>query len=186
MKIDKFFIGKRVRKARLENKLTQRDLAKHLGRSIGAISQLEKGITAVSAEDLYQIAVYFQKPIEFFFIDEEGEKLLDSFMDNLRRQPPEARKLSLELSNHLAGIYQLGDRLKLEDRSEISNEELKKFILDFFPAISAINAIAAFLNEIWEIVLTDPQTKSIDIQKLLDSVNIPLDIETLQQMVDNN
>ena len=71
------FIGERIRKARREKKLSQQDLASHLKRSIGAISQLEKDVTQVSAIDVFEIAKLFDKPIEYFFGEEFLEMVLN-------------------------------------------------------------------------------------------------------------
>ncbi len=59
-------IVKRIKEARIERRFTQQDIAKHLGRSTAAISELERGKVQVSASDLYQIAQLLNKPIEYF------------------------------------------------------------------------------------------------------------------------
>ena len=60
-------IVKRIKEARLERRLTQHNLAEHLGRSTAAISELERGKVQVTASDLYQISQMLNKPIEFFY-----------------------------------------------------------------------------------------------------------------------
>jgi len=45
-----------------------------LGITASTISELERGEVQISASDIYQIAQILNKPIEFFYGEEYGEK----------------------------------------------------------------------------------------------------------------
>ncbi len=60
-------LGNDIRALRKSRTLTLNDLALELGRSVGFISQLERGISEPSIADLRKIARLFDVPISFFF-----------------------------------------------------------------------------------------------------------------------
>ena len=71
-------IVKRIKDARIERGLTQKDLADHLGRTAAAISDLERGKVQISASDLYKLAVFLGKPVEYFYgINYSGKEIED-------------------------------------------------------------------------------------------------------------
>ena len=61
------YIRERIKMARGEAAMSQEDLAKHLGKSRVAISDLERGRVQVNASDLALIAKSLEKPISYFF-----------------------------------------------------------------------------------------------------------------------
>lgn len=60
-------VGSDVRKLRKRRMMTITQLAARLDRSIGFISQIERGLSQPSIEDLRTIAQVFDVPISFFF-----------------------------------------------------------------------------------------------------------------------
>lgn len=60
-------LGKKIKLARLQANLNQRQLAKRLGRTGASIAYLEQGKRAISTDILSEIADATGKPITFFF-----------------------------------------------------------------------------------------------------------------------
>jgi transcriptional regulator with XRE-family HTH domain len=61
------FIRERIRQAREEARLTQRQMAKLLAVSQSAISDIERGRVQISAKDLARFAKILGKPIAYFY-----------------------------------------------------------------------------------------------------------------------
>ena len=66
-------LSKRLKKARIEAGLKQKDLAKCLGIPVSAVSLLENGIRGVDVLELTLIADLYQKQPEWFYFDEIPE-----------------------------------------------------------------------------------------------------------------
>lgn len=62
-------VGTDIRALRKSRGITISDMADRLGRSLGFISQIERGLSVPSIEDLRAIAAIFDVPISFFFGD---------------------------------------------------------------------------------------------------------------------
>lgn len=65
-------IRERIKQARLEANETQEELARSLQKTRVAVSDLERGRVSVSAGDLMIIAWHYQKPISYFFPDDQS------------------------------------------------------------------------------------------------------------------
>ena len=63
-------LGKRIRLRRVEQKLSQSDLADRLGVSFQQVQKYEKGVNRVGASRLQQIATALDVPVTFFFDDD--------------------------------------------------------------------------------------------------------------------
>jgi transcriptional regulator with XRE-family HTH domain len=61
------FIRVRIKQARTEANETQEDLAKVLGKSRVAVSDIERGRVEIGATDLTYIAHHYRKPISYFY-----------------------------------------------------------------------------------------------------------------------
>lgn len=59
-------IGEKIREAREEKGLTQKELADFLGYSPMGISHFENGIREMKISDIQKIAAYFGKKLEYF------------------------------------------------------------------------------------------------------------------------
>ena len=79
--------GKHIKQLRLENGLSQAQMAKKLGVTQGAISQWEGGHTRPDAEQLIQMPKLFQVPLDYF-ANERPEKDLDGVVEMRRRAIP--------------------------------------------------------------------------------------------------
>jgi len=66
-------IGKDIRALRKSRSITLQQLADQLDRSVGFISQLERGLSEPSISDLRNIAALFEVPISLFFGQTEGD-----------------------------------------------------------------------------------------------------------------
>ena len=119
MAIDNEFIGQRVRSARRERKLTQKELADHLERSIGAISQLEKGIIQIAALDLFEIAKFLNKPIEFFFGEESLVSEVQDIVALLRKMPPDTQREQIQIMQATISFQQEQDIFEASNITDI-------------------------------------------------------------------
>ena len=59
--------GKKIKIARIENDMTQKDLADAIGALQKSISRYEAGISAPSLETLVKMAKVLKKPFGYFF-----------------------------------------------------------------------------------------------------------------------
>jgi len=157
-------IVKRIKQARTERGLTQQDLANHLGRTAAAISELERGKVQVSASDLYQIAQLLNKPIEYFYGEEYGEKEIQDFISLIRKQPPEARNQSVITTTMILRLFELGEELKkISEDEKVPMKLVKQFFDVFIPFSTAINLMTEQLNDIRDKLLEEMKIQVIDI-----------------------
>jgi len=61
------WMGERIREARQERGLSQEELARNVGRSRPAISQMETGKMEPDASTLLSLALHLRKPLVYFF-----------------------------------------------------------------------------------------------------------------------
>lgn len=61
------YIRDHIKKARIDAHDSQQDLALSIGKSRVTISDMERGRVAVNAQDLFAIAIHYNKPISYFF-----------------------------------------------------------------------------------------------------------------------
>lgn len=71
------YIGNKIRSLRLENKLTQDELAEQLGTTKQTVSRYERGIFKVKQEVLYQLSDIFGISINDFFPVEEPSDVIE-------------------------------------------------------------------------------------------------------------
>ncbi|HLS69173.1 MAG TPA: XRE family transcriptional regulator [Kiloniellales bacterium] len=64
-------IGSEIRQLRKAKGLTLHDLASATGRSIGYVSQMERGLSTLSIEDLRRLAEALEVPLSWFFAHED-------------------------------------------------------------------------------------------------------------------
>ncbi len=65
-------VGMRLRLRRRELKVTQTELAEHLGISFQQVQKYERGMNRLSASRLYEIAGVLRVGVEYFFEGLEG------------------------------------------------------------------------------------------------------------------
>jgi transcriptional regulator with XRE-family HTH domain len=66
-------VGADIRALRRSRSITLTELAEKLDRSVGFASQIERGISEPSIDDLYRIAEMFNIPVGFFFGRHSGD-----------------------------------------------------------------------------------------------------------------
>lgn len=67
-------LGSRLRKARKEAGLTQKQVGEFLGKSHASISDTERAVNKINVIELIKLAVLYQKPLSFFFESETESK----------------------------------------------------------------------------------------------------------------
>ncbi len=123
-------IAERIRQARLERGLTQKDLAVFLNKTPSNVSDIERCRVQVSAVDLYILAEALNKPIEYFFGEDFGGKDIENLVGLIRNETPDAKKATLEWMHIWLNMQTLVQRLEVTDR-ELTTEELQLFVSNF-------------------------------------------------------
>jgi len=82
-------LGKKIRDAREEKNVTQKELGELLNYSAMAISHFENGIRELKLSDLQKLADFFKKPLSFFFPEEAP---VSSFYRSQKSSDPEVTK----------------------------------------------------------------------------------------------
>jgi transcriptional regulator with XRE-family HTH domain len=140
-------IVKLIKAARIERGLTQKDLADHLGKTSAAISDLERGKVQISANDLYKISQLLNKPIEYFYGEDTGDKEIEDLIVLLRRQNPKNKSNTILFANMLLKMRSLYDEvLKYPDGSETALEKMLEFYGLFVPFSDTINEMVNEIN----------------------------------------
>lgn len=91
-KEERTVLGQRLRASREYLGFSQDEVAKHLGISRTALSNIESGQRKVDALELKQLAAIYQRSIGFFTGDVVAEAALPADVEHLARQ---AKKLSV-------------------------------------------------------------------------------------------
>lgn len=95
MSVDFRLIGKRIKIKRLENKLTQEQLAEKLDVTVGYISQCERGISKINLEKLSEVAYILNCDIGYLVSGssvESDEYLRDIFIEKYIKLSPTQKK----------------------------------------------------------------------------------------------
>ena len=157
-------IVQKVKDARIERGLTQKDLATHLGKTSAAISDMERGKVQVTASDLHSISKFLNKPIEFFFNEEIGDDEIQNMVAVLRKQPQAARDSSVQLTNMILQMQELGDQVNSVPKDEeVPIEMITNFYKIFVPFSIAINEMSKQLKELQDKFDEELKKRGIDI-----------------------
>lgn len=104
-------IGRDIRAIRQSKGMTLTEMADRLGRSIGFLSQVERGISALSTEELRDVAQLFGIPVSWFLVlsdVSEAERGLITRAGLRRRSGDNEGGLAEELlSPDLSGSYEV-------------------------------------------------------------------------------
>lgn len=153
----------RIKEARQERKMTQQQLAELLGKTSAAISDMERAKVQVSASDLSTLAEALNKPIEFFYGEEIGDKEIQDMIAILRKQPPGEQQKSIETTKMLLRMQQIGDIANRNSEQQPTVEEIRDFIGDFITFSKQINEITSQMNKIRDELIQALQEQGIDI-----------------------
>mgnify|MGYP006290430517 FL=1 len=119
-------IVKRIKDARIERDLTQKDLAEHLQRTAASISDLERGKVQVSASDLYKLAKLLGKPIEYFFGEKFAGKDIEDLTALIRKMDPEVRALQVPIIKSLLEMQMNVSALESKDEDELEDDKIRE------------------------------------------------------------
>ena len=104
-------IGRDLRAIRQSKGMTLADVAERLGRSIGFLSQVERGISALSTEELRKVAQLFDVPLSWFLLLSDVSEQERGYVtrSGLRRRSGDAGDGLVEelLSPDLSGTYEV-------------------------------------------------------------------------------
>lgn len=156
-------IVNRIKKSRVERGFTQQELGKHLGRSAASISELERGNVQVNAADLFSIAKFLNKPIEYFYCEEYGEEEIQDLMAILRRQPPESMKQSIMVISQIIQMQEVADKFNNNPDEDPSIEDIRKFLDAFIQYQEYLNILSISLDEIKSKLLIELKEQGIEL-----------------------
>ena len=101
-------LGKRIKQARQEAGMSQKELARRVDRTQGVVSTVENGISTIDAPDLPRWAAALGKPVMYFYL---GEGLEDA-------QQRAAVALSLLSPDKLEVVLQMLEGMALSTQQE--------------------------------------------------------------------
>jgi len=145
MELSNEYIGDRIRQARKDRNRTQSELADVLGKTTGAISQLEQGNVQVSVVELAKVADYLNKPIEYFFGEEYMGDDVQTLVAVIRKMPPDTRKEQVAWIQSLLEIQTIGD--KFRDQENFTEEELE---IQARRTLATVRVQEALIKNIWD------------------------------------
>ena len=145
MDISNEFIGNRIREARRITGRKQKELALALGKTAGAISQLEQGNVQISVIELHKIADFLNKPIEYFFGEDYFGEDVQALVAVIRKMPPDIRKEQVSLIRTMLFMQEMSD--DIESKGDMSDEELAKSAKT---ALGNLNLQLAVLKNLWD------------------------------------
>ena len=101
-------IGKKIKKARAEKKLTQEQFAEKIDVSVSFISQVESGKKKFNLKRIVEISKVLEKPIEYFIegYDVKNNETINEIISLLKKMNNTKLKLSFHL---IRTIYEIDD-----------------------------------------------------------------------------
>lgn len=157
-------ISERIRTARIERNLTQKQVANHLGyKTSNAVSEIERGKVKVSASDLYKLSYLFTKPLGYFYGDDYGGKGNEDIVEVLKLLSPQDREgvkhLAKSLSDMKSIVADIQASPELEKDRKIL-ESLYDSIIEYMKPLSRQLALVNTLkNQIEKDLEMKPQGK---------------------------
>ena len=136
-------IVEKIKLVRIERAFTQKDLADHLKKTPAAISDLERGKVQVTAEDLYTISDFLNKPIEYFYGEEFTGSEVQDLISIIRKMPTEIRNDMIPSVKSMLKMQELGDRIKKTDDENQLKELAQEFYQVMIPYVSNMNKFAS-------------------------------------------
>jgi transcriptional regulator with XRE-family HTH domain len=159
-------IVNKIKAARIERGMTQKDLADHLGRTAAAISDLERGKVQINASDLYHLAQLLNKPIEYFYGEEFGGKDIQNLIAIIRKEPPETRSQSIDMITNLLNLQVMREKLEFNPEAKPSKEQIREFLSFVLPLSQSMNSFTAQLNNLINTFMAEIKTQEIDLSDL--------------------
>jgi transcriptional regulator with XRE-family HTH domain len=141
------FIAQRIRAARLQRNLTQQDLADKLNKTSAAISDIERGKTQITANDLIVFSDLLGKPIEYFFGEDFGGDDIVDIISIIRRLPQDMRKQQLPIITMMLRMSEITSNMQSSDDPEKQSEAVSEFYELFLPYYQTMDAMMDQLKE---------------------------------------
>ncbi|MBN2556130.1 MAG: helix-turn-helix transcriptional regulator [Anaerolineales bacterium] len=136
-------IARRVREARKQRGLTQKDLADHLGRTAAAVSDLERGKVQITATDLMALSKLLEKPIEYFYGEDFLGEDVQDLIAILREITPEEQTNIVSTVKYLRKLQEIMNEMKATDDKEKIAGLLRDFYSFLQPFLEQITSIQA-------------------------------------------
>ena len=138
------FMGERVREARLEAKLSQKELGDSIHRKQTTISDIENGKIEISYLVLALLSATLKKPITYFYPPSLYQEL----------EPEKFSPLELELLEHFNNIW---------------SEHLQEVAVDVIRVFAEFNAHDMVIDSIERVIATEERNE--EIRHLIESRN---------------
>jgi transcriptional regulator with XRE-family HTH domain len=88
-------IGEKIRALRIHKGISQEELGKSLERSHAAVSDIERGKTDLSVNDLYKIAKFFDISVTYFLEEDQNTSAPTSYnFRDAKNITPEEKKMA--------------------------------------------------------------------------------------------
>lgn len=126
------YIRGRIKQARTEANETQEDLAKILGKSRVAVSDIERGRVEIGASDLTYIAHHYKKPISYFYppiVSVQGKlsAIEEELLTHFAGIPETQQYIALEYVKQQAELTKKAvDREHADEIAKIRSETMEK------------------------------------------------------------
>jgi transcriptional regulator with XRE-family HTH domain len=95
-------LGARIRQARLDAGISQKELAHRVGLTQGVISTVEHGVSTIDAPKLPMWATALGKPVMYFYLGEGLETVEQRAMAVLGMFPPDRFEFVLQMLENMA------------------------------------------------------------------------------------
>lgn len=157
-------IVEKIKSARKERQYTQKDLAERLKKTPAAISDLERGKVQVTAEDLYTISDFLNKPIEYFYGEDFTGAEAQDLISIIRKMSPDIRNDMIPSVKSMLEMQELGDRIRKTEDEDKLKELAQEFYKIMIPYVANINKFALQSKDLQDKlaqVLEIRETKSI-------------------------
>ena len=102
-------LGKRIKQARQEAGMSQKELARRVDRTQGVVSTVENGLSTIDAPDLPRWAAALGKPVMYFYLGEGLEDVQQRAAVALSLLPPGKLEVVLQMLEGVALTTQQED-----------------------------------------------------------------------------
>ena len=143
-----FEIAQRIRAARLQRNLTQKDLGKVFNKTSAAISDIERGKTQITAADLIKFSEILSKPIEYFYGEDFSNSDIEDIIAIIRRLPPERRKEQIPWMTMYLHMNEIDYEMRNSEDDEQQIEKAKEFYELFIPFFNTMEAMLDKLRDV--------------------------------------
>lgn len=142
-----FEIAQRIKAARLQRNLTQKDVADTFNKTSAAISDIERGRTQITAADLLKFSEILSKPIEYFYGADFGDADIENIIAIVRKLPSESRKEQLPWLTTYLSMTQINYEMQSIKDEEKLMEKAKEFHENFIPFFNTLESMVDKLRD---------------------------------------